>query len=338
MTDLASSRSPSAPGGQVGAGAPDGPGSVVEQFRRAAAQGRLDQPGQGRTADRFDRLAAVSRGSLGAGRLFEAHADGQSILLESGCDEPERFGLLGVWASEGPGAPVRVVATSSGTTLHGTKSFCSGAPVLDHALLTVGEGDDRRLVLIAPRGPGVVVGPSTWVGPGMRSALTRSVELDGAPVLAELGGPGWYLRRSGFWHGAVGVAASWFGGAVAVCDTMAAGVAADDPHALADVGAADALVYSMQATLERAAGEIDRAPGDVVAAQRRSLAARRTIASGCIEILELAAAALGPRAMAFDAGHAERIADLDVYVRQEHGRRDAAQLGRLVTDARTGRC
>ena len=316
-----------------------GPISAVDQLRAAAADGRLDQPGHGRTAERFERLAAVARRSLGAGRLFEAHADGQTILLEAGWDEPEALGLLGVWASEGPGPPVSMVGTRSGPALQGTKHFCSGAPVLDHALVTAHDGARGvRLVVVDLRGPGVSVGPTTWTGPGMRSALTRSVVLDGAPVVAVVGGPGWYLGRAGFWHGGIGVAASWFGGALGVLDAVRGGVDLDDHHGLAHLGEVEASTYSMRASLERAAAEIDRLPADAAAAHRRSLTVRRVVAQGCVAVLEHAAGALGPRAMAFDAEHAERIVDLDVYIRQDHGRRDSEQLGRLVVDAIDLRC
>ena len=320
--------------GAVGRGAA---ACAVDLFRAAAGQGRLDQPGRGRTESRFARLADISRASLGAGRLLEAHADAQTILLEAGWEEPEAFGLLGVWASEGRHAPLRLERSASGSTVHGTKAFCSGAPVLDHALVTVADGSERQLVMIDLRVPGVDVGPTVWVGPGMQSAQTRTVQLTAAPVVARVGEPGWYLRRPGFWHGAVGVAASWFGGARAVLDTMRAGTGSHDPHGLAHLGEAEAVVYALESTLERAARDIDRDPDDGPTARRRALAVRRTVAAGCIEVLEHAAAGLGPRAMALDDAHAQRIVDLDVYVRQEHGRRDSEQLGRLVA-GREPRC
>ena len=309
---------------------PNDASGTLAMFRTLAAEGRLEQPGGGRTWARLGALADGSRSSLSAGRLFEAHADGQSILLEAGWTEPETLGLLAVWASESRSTPVRLERSTSGWRLWGTKPFCSGAPVVDHALVTARDGTEVRLGLVDLHGAGVAVGPSAWVGHGMRSALTRSVDLDGAPVLDVVGGPGWYLERPGFWHGAVGVAASWFGGALGVLDTLRAGVEGDDPHQLAHLGEAEADAYSMEASLERAAHQIDDDPADAVAAHRRALAVRGVVARGCLALLEHAAAALGPRAMAFDGDHAQRIVDLDVYVRQDHGRHDAERLGRLV--------
>jgi hypothetical protein len=45
--------------------------------------------------------------------------------------------------------------------------------------------------------------------------------------------------------------------------------------------------------------------------------------------------ALGPGPLAHDAEHAQRVADLTVYVRQSHAERDLAALGAaLAEDAR----
>ena len=42
--------------------------------------------------------------------------------------------------------------------------------------------------------------------------------------------------------------------------------------------------------------------------------------------------ALGPAPYATDAAHAQRVADLEVYIRQDHAERDLATLGELVHD------
>jgi alkylation response protein AidB-like acyl-CoA dehydrogenase len=312
--------------------------SAIDAFRNLAACGRLDQPGGGRTWARFEALADASRASLSAGRLLEAHADGQSILIESGCAEPEAFGLLGVWASDGGDDPVRLRRTAHGYVLQGTKAFCSGAPVLDHALVSATSGGDRWLALVDLRDDRVVVAPSTWTGAGMRETATRSVELHDVPVVDVVGPAGWYLERPGFWYGAIGVAASWFGGAAGVFDTLQAGTSDRDPHRLAHLGEADATIHAMAATLEAAAGRIDAGTLDPPSAHRLALQVRGVVAPGCLTVIEHAAAALGPRAMAFDRDHGQRIVDLDLYVRQDHGRCDREQLGRLVLDTRSLAC
>jgi hypothetical protein len=64
---------------------------------------------------------------------------------------------------------------------------------------------------------------------------------------------------------------------------------------------------------------------------------RRVVAGTTEEVLERVGHALGPAPMALEEEHAGRVADLQLYVRQEHAERDAAQLGRHLLDHDTGR-
>ena len=73
----------------------------------------------------------------------------------------------------------------------------------------------------------------------MSGSDTRSVEFTNARAVP-VGDPGAYLTRPGFWHGAIGVAACWLGGARAVAEPLYR--RASDPHALAHLGAVDAAL------------------------------------------------------------------------------------------------
>ena len=292
----------------------------------------LPVPGRGRSRARFEALAQASRQSLGVGRLVEAHADGMAILSDAGAGDVDALGLLGVWASDRAGA-VRIVIDEVGVAcLVGVKPFCSGATVLDHALVTARTADGVQLCLVDLADRGVHVEASDWVGPGMRSTETRTVRFDGAPCVP-VGPVGWYLTRPGFWHGATGVAASWFGGALGIVDAVLAGVDERDPHQVALLGDVEATRFALESCLQRAADEIDRAPDDVSGARIRALRTRRIVAEGCLRIIRDAGDALGPRALAFDEAHAQRVVDLEVYVRQDHGRHDSEALGRAVLEA-----
>jgi alkylation response protein AidB-like acyl-CoA dehydrogenase len=306
-----------------------------DRLNAVADPGPLPCPGRGATRDRFDALVDASRSDLGLGRLYEAHTDAQAILDEAGRKDIDSLGLLGVWASDRESATT--VERVGGTVrLVGTKPFCSGAALLDHALVTARADEGVGLFLVDLSEHGVEIQDSTWVGTGMRSTDTRTVRLDGAPAVP-VGATGWYLERAGFWHGAVGVAASWLGGALGVVDAMRDGVDGADSHHLALLGEAEAVRYSMEAALWRGADEIDAAPTDATAARARALRIRRVVAGGCLEIVARAGEALGPRALAFDEGHSQRIADLELYVRQEHGRHDSEQIGRDVVETRRAR-
>jgi hypothetical protein len=48
------------------------------------------------------------------------------------------------------------------------------------------------------------------------------------------------------------------------------------------------------------------------------------------EVITRTGRALGPKLLALDGEHAQRVADLTLYVRQSHAERDLAVLGRLA--------
>jgi hypothetical protein len=49
------------------------------------------------------------------------------------------------------------------------------------------------------------------------------------------------------------------------------------------------------------------------------------------DVLAVVGRSLGAGPLAHDGPHAQRVADLSVYVRQHHGERDLAALGELVS-------
>ena len=146
-----------------------------------------------------------------------------------------------------------------------------------------------------------------------------------------MGGVDWYIRRPGFWHGSVGVAACWLGGARAVARPLER---ASSPHALAHLGAVDAQLAAASALLAAAAEEIDAAPlVGGVQAERRARRVRAVVESAATDTLNRVGRALGAGPLCHDADHARRVADLTVYLRQSHAEADLEHLGRLVARA-----
>ena len=302
-------------------------------LRALHAAGRLDLPlpGSGRTLERWTALAELSAADLSLGRLAEAHADALAILAE--LSGPPGVGLWGVWAAEPPSARVTAADGPGGWTLSGRKAWCSGAGILDRALVTAHAEDGRRLFAVAVAD--LTVQPDGWASAGMAAAGTVGVGLDAVPAVP-VGGPGAYLDRPGFWHGGAGVAACWYGGALGAARVLLAAARARslDPHALAHLGAVDALVAGLAAHLAAAAAEIDADPAGPDARLRQARL-RARVEAGATEILDRVGRALGPGPLATDPVHAQRAADLPVYLRQSHAERDLAALGELATDTAT---
>ena len=166
------------------------------------------------------QLAALGERDLALARLAEGHADALAVLAELDGPPVPPGARLGVWAAEPPGGSVTAAdGHRRGWRLSGRKQWCSGARALTAALVTATADDGRRLFLVDLGHPGVSVDPDVWVNPGMAGSDTADVELTVVPAVP-VGGPGAYLDRAGFWHGGIGVAAVWAGGARGVAAAL----------------------------------------------------------------------------------------------------------------------
>ncbi|WP_202864632.1 acyl-CoA dehydrogenase [Micromonospora endolithica] len=292
----------------------------------------LPLPGAGRTGERLLRLMELGRTDLVLARLGEGHADALAILAELGAEvaPASRREPWGVWAA----VPASVTASPHHARwrLDGERPWCSGAGVLSRALVTAVAADGVRLFSVDLAQPGVTPLAGTWPAVGMAASDSRTVRFDG--VLADpIGDPGRYTGRPGFWHGGVGVAACWYGGAAGIADTLrhAARRRRLDPHALAHLGAVDAALTGTRAVLLSAADEIDANP--TADADRLAHQVRATVEATAGTVVDRVGRALGAGPLCQDARHARRVADLTVYLRQSHAEADLAHLGELVAAA-----
>jgi hypothetical protein len=329
------------PGGRHGTGPDGGVRHAAGVFAAAVDDGLLDlpMPGRGRTLARLAALAGLGEVDPVLARLGEGHADALAILAELAGGSPDAGGagpepadgtprpLWGVWAAM-PDS-VRAERTADGWRLAGDRPWCSGAGTCTHALVVAAAGDGRRLFAVRVRPPWAVPVPGTWPAVGMAGSDSRTVRFADAPAVP-VGGPGWYVDRPGFWHGAIGVAACWYGGAVGVARPLLDAARHRDPgpHVLAHLGAVDAALTSAGQVLREAARFVDDHPrrdAHLVAARVRA-----TVEATATEVLDRVGRALGARPLGQDAAHARRVADLTVYLRQSHAERDLATLGELV--------
>ena len=304
---------------------------------------KVPLPGSGHTTERWRRLAALAEDDLVAARIAEAHLDAAAILHELGGASPDCDQLWGVWAAEAGGLSIVATTDADGAVaLSGIKPWCSGAGFCSHALVTAALHDPketwRGLFAVALGNPAVTVQPSTWSNVGMAGSDTRAVQFTDAPAVA-VGNPGDYLQRPGFWHGAIGVAACWLGGARRVAEPLyhrAAGQSAD-PHMLAHLGAVDAALAAGDALLTEAGAHIDRDPLDrTKTAQLLARRVRAVVEHAADEAISRTGRALGPGPLSQDGPHAQRVADLTIYIRQSHAEQDLATLGRLAAQRHCG--
>ncbi len=303
----------------------------------------LPLPGAGRTLERWRLLAAVAAHDLALVKLVEGHTDALAQLAEAGHAAVQPEASYGMWAAEPPQARVIFTETpTGGVTLSGTKAWCSGAAVLDRALLTVWSDDGRGpwLADVDLRQPGVSVDESAWQAVGMAATASGQVRFESVPARL-IGDAGFYLSRPGFWQGGVGIAACWHGAASAVAQALLDQVRrVGDPgwHRLLALGEIDRLLSANAALLREAADWIDRHPH----ADARDWALRTRASSDDIaqQVLRAATRAMGAGPLCLEARFARLAADLPVFIRQSHGDRDLVALGecaRTAVDTATAR-
>ena len=307
-----------------------------------AGADRIPHPGAGETRARWSALATLGAVDLTVARALEPHLDALAILTEAGLSGAAPGGLLGVYAAEGPGhrLTARVGSVERGEPvwlLSGSKPWCSLADQVGGCLVTAWVDDRRRGLFLVDRAGAdaerLVVEDTPWHARGLTAVRSPTTRYDDVPALA-VGGAQWYLERAGFAWGGMGVAAVWFGAAVAIARRLAvhAGSRTPDQVALMHVGRAEAAVHRARCVLGAAADSVDEGSAKGAAGERLALTVRQVVRHSAEEVLLEAAHAMGPAPLVRDEEHARRVADLTVYVRQEHAARDAAALGRALLE------
>ncbi|WP_435198920.1 acyl-CoA dehydrogenase [Janibacter sp. GS2] len=294
-------------------------------------------PGAGATATRWEVLASVAARDLVAARSLEPHLDALAILAEAGSLSEASLGdgTWGVWAAEGPGVRLRASRRAGHWVLDGVKPWCSLAGEVSGGLVTAWVDDEHRgMFAVDARHPGFSADDAEWGPAGLAEVATATVTMRDVPA-RPVGDPGWYLTRPGFAWGGIGVAAVWFGGAVAVARRLGREALRREPDdiALLHLGEVDAHLAAARTMLAHAAQEVDG--GRTTGGTSALLAARvrHVVAGAAEEVLVRTAHGLGPGPLSCEPDHAQRVADLSLYLRQHHAERDAVALGRMLLRA-----
>jgi alkylation response protein AidB-like acyl-CoA dehydrogenase len=297
------------------------------------------EPEQGGTL--FRVLAAIGRGDLSVGRIFEGHVNALLLTgLFGNASQRDRFtelaaggGLLGIWNTDLPGAPV----TLEGTRLHGSKSFASGVDGLSVALITAATPQGRQLVAVSP--DSLAVDRSWWRPLGMRASGSHVVHLDGVTVQGDtlIGEPDSYTREPWFSAGAIRFAAVHVGGMHAILDAATSHLKkvgrAGDSHQEHRLGQMAINVGSGYAWLDYAAqtwGRIQSLPAENVIAAMS--AARLAVERSALEVLELAERSIGAAGMIAPHPFERLVRDLRTYLRQPNPDAALAKVGAATTD------
>ncbi len=279
---------------------------------------------------RFAEFRRQAASNPSVGRLYEAHADAVAILHESGrAYVPGK--ALAVWASGGS-KPLRLIGDRSGQNLllDGRKMFCGGASIVDAALVTAEATDGQRLVLVDLNHPRIRVDTTTWKSAAFADAGICTVDFLCVPIRPHnlIGPPNWYGSRTGFWHGAVGVAAVWAGVADVIVSRMPALLRRDDQLSEVAMGEVTSASWAVGALLSAAAAQIDAHPN--LSHMEMALSCRHAVRVHIDRMLQVFDQEVGPAAIAFNEELGRTRQELALALSQSHGARDLAAIAKAA--------
>lgn len=284
----------------------------------------IPHPAKGQTLLRWKILAQVAAVDLSLAKWFESHLDALSILHELNVTNvPD--GLWAVWAADGGPAPLKYAQGQCS----GIKPWCSGANSMDYGLVTYRDAEDAaRLLMINLHQPGIEIDESQWHAIGMAHTATATVQLSNVPAVA-IGEANAYLKRSGFWHGAAGVAACWYGATVGIAEYLLT-ASEQKPHYYKSfyLGEISTQLFATRLSFEALAHCIDVNPQQSHEYQVRIL--RAQVEQTARLVIDRVGQALGAAPFCQSKQFAQMLTDLPVFIRQTHGAFDWEQIGKLA--------
>ena len=286
----------------------------------------IPHPAGGHTLQRWQILAKVAASNLTLAKWFESHLDAHSILHElKNPDTDIEKGLWGVWAAEGSHTPLHF----EHGYCSGEKNWCSGAGLVDYAVITYrDEQQQAQLLMVDMHQPNIKIDYSTWQAVGMQHTGTAAIRFNQVSAQT-LGHSNAYLDRPGFWHGAAGVAACWYGAAARLANFLYQECTIKpNSYRLMYLGEISTLLFTTQQYFHYVAAQIDLYPLHSHELIIRIL--RTKVEYTAQMVLQQVGKALGARPFCENKIFAALAADLPVFLRQSHGAFDLEQIGTLT--------
>lgn len=178
-------------------------------------------------------LKAVGKANLSVGRIFEGHIN-TLYLIHLYADEVQREKyykaviedghLFGIWNTQDHDG-INFYDNGAHIEVKGAKTFCSGALVVDRALITGNIKNEhldgwQMVVLEMSKITGHQIDRESWRPIGMKASGSFRVDFSGYQLMTNdlLGQPGVYLNQPYFNGGAIRFAAVQLGGAERICE------------------------------------------------------------------------------------------------------------------------
>ncbi|WP_038344059.1 acyl-CoA dehydrogenase [Acinetobacter sp. A47] len=292
---------------------------VLKQLVHAI--GRLPEPASGQTYQRWQVFARIAGADLSLAKLFESHCDALSILHELGYTTLNDNQIWAVWAAEGGPAPLQI----ENNRCYGIKPWCSGAEFIQKALVSFKDKQGQaQLCMVDLNQPSITIDLEQWQAAGMQGTRTARVTFEDTAIEL-IGERNAYLARPGFWHGAAGVAACWYGAAVRLMEELQHScLVAPNSFKKMYLGELARQLAVTREYFQYTARRIDAQPE--LSHEREIRILRAQTEQCCLAVMEGVGKALGARPFCEQATFAQLMADLPVFIRQSHAAFDDEQI------------
>lgn len=293
----------------------------------------------GNTAALLALLKDVGRSNGAIGRIYESHIN-SLYLIHLYANEPQRKNwyyevernrkLFGVWNTDST-IGISFVMTDHQVNVNGAKSFCSGADLIDYALIGgitnyPSESSDWQMVIVPMNYiEEQKIDRKSWNPMGMKASVSYTIDFSGIILKSDtlLGRPGDYLKSPYFLGGSMRFASVQLGMAEAIynktMDFLRSVNRLDDPFQKMRIGKMAIAIHSGQLWIKDAGINFDEWKHIPKFYERLIACAnmtRLTIEAVCMEVLELSAHCVGAKGL-MGPGDLERWhRDLTYYLRQ----------------------
>ncbi|MBW4467507.1 MAG: acyl-CoA/acyl-ACP dehydrogenase [Pegethrix bostrychoides GSE-TBD4-15B] len=328
----------------------------IDEFNQLRQAGLLIAPlaaewgglGLGIDASRMSELLQIlkhiGRGNLAVGRIYEGHVNAMQLVQTFGTTEQiaayaedilKHHRVFGVWNAEANDGVRLDPLESGGYQLIGSKTFCSGAGLVERPFVSGILPDGRWQMCITPMEQVTTRSQPDWWQPmGMKATASYKIDFTGVKLAASaiIGRPDDYHRQPWLSAGAIRFAAVQLGGAEALFDATRVYLQSlnriDDPYQAARLGQMAIAVESgdlwLRGAAERIAAyapEFGGASSQTADARTEKLInyvnmARTAIEQSCIDVIQLCERSVGTRGLLPPHPMERIVRDLSLYLRQ----------------------
>jgi len=293
---------------------------------------------RGNTSALLQLLKAVGSSNGAVGRIYEGHINTLFLIhLYAKPAQRQRYyqevlheKLFGVWNTDAlPG--ISFSQFSEKLTINGAKSFCSGADLVDYALIggktdQPGNESDWQMVIVPmDQVEEQRIDRASWQPMGMKASVSYSIDFSNIELglNALLGHPGDYFKAPYFLGGAIRFAAVQLGMTETVynksLDYLRSLNRLEDPFQKMRIGKMAMAIHSAQLWIQQAGQHFDEwkeSPADDERLIAYANLCRLSIENTALEALQLSTLCVGAKGL-MAPGDLERWhRDLSYYLRQ----------------------